>query len=82
VRIDKFINTVNIVKRRSIASDMIEHGVVYLNGMQVKASKEVKIGDVIEIRYLESVKRYEALKIPTAKTIPKSAQDEYIKELS
>ncbi len=82
MRIDKFINTVNIVKRRSIAADMLEHGVVYLNGVQVKASKDVKVGDTIEIRYLESIKWYEALKIPTMKTIPKTAQDEYIKELS
>lgn len=82
MRIDKFINTVNIVKRRSIAADMIEHGVVYLNGIQAKASKDVKVGDKIEIRYLESVKKYEVLAVPTTKTIPKNATDEYIKELS
>ncbi len=82
MRIDKFINTVNIVKRRSIAADMIEHGVVYLNGVQAKASKDVKIGDKIEIRYLESVKKYEVLAVPTTKTIPKTATDDYIKELS
>ncbi|MGE4399702.1 MAG: RNA-binding S4 domain-containing protein [Campylobacterales bacterium] len=82
MRIDKFINTVNIVKRRSIAADMIDHGVVYLNGIQSKASKDVKVGDKIEIRYLESVKKYEVLKVPTTKTIPKAAIDEYVKELS
>jgi ribosomal 50S subunit-recycling heat shock protein len=82
VRIDKFINTVNIVKRRSVAADMVEHGVVFLNGDKVKASKDVKVGDTVEIRYLESVKRYEVLKVPTTKTIPKTAQDEYVKEIS
>jgi ribosomal 50S subunit-recycling heat shock protein len=82
LRIDKFINTVNIVKRRSVAADMIEHGVVYLNGVQTKASKDVKVGDKIEIRYLESTKTYEVLRVPTTKTIPKTAQDEYVKELS
>ncbi len=82
MRIDKFINTTNIVKRRSIAADMIEHGVVYLNGAQVKASKDVRVGDVVEIRYLESVKRYEVLKVPTTKTIPKTAQDEFVREIA
>jgi ribosome-associated heat shock protein Hsp15 len=82
LRIDKFINTVNIVKRRSVAADMIEHGVVYLNGVQAKASKDVKVGDKVEIRYLESTKIYEVLRVPTTKTIPKTAQDEYVKELS
>jgi len=82
MRIDKFINTTNIVKRRSVAADMIEHGVVFLNGDKVKASKDVKVGDVVEIRYLESVKRYEVLKVPTTKTIPKTAQDEFVKEIA
>jgi ribosome-associated heat shock protein Hsp15 len=82
LRIDKFINTVNIVKRRSVAADMVEHGVVFLNGDKVKASKDVKVGDTVEIRYLESVKRYEVLKVPTTKTIPKTVQDEYVKEIS
>lgn len=61
---------------------MVEHGVVFLNGDKVKASKDVKVGDTVEIRYLESVKRYEVLKVPTTKTIPKTAQDEYVKEIS
>ena len=82
MRIDKYINSVNIVKRRSVAADMIDHGEVYLNGVAVKASKEVKIGDAIEIKYLEYSKKYEVLKIPTTKTIPKTQTDEYIKELS
>jgi len=61
---------------------MIEHGVVFLNGDKVKASKDVKVGDTVEIRYLESVKRYEVLKVPTTKTIPKTAQDEFVKEIA
>ena len=45
MRIDKFMNAVNIVKRRAIAQDMIANKVVYLNGIIVKPSKEVKLGD-------------------------------------
>lgn len=82
MRIDKFLSTVNIVKRRAISSDMIEHGVVFLNGVEAKASKEVKPGDKIEIRYLDNTKKYEVLKVPTTKSTPKAAQDEYIKEIS
>jgi ribosomal 50S subunit-recycling heat shock protein len=82
VRIDKYISGVNLVKRRTIAQDMIKSGVVYLNGQPAKASKEVKPGDRIEIRYLKGSRLYEVLKIPTTKTIPKSAKDEYVKELT
>jgi len=82
LRIDKFINTVNIVKRRTIANDMLDHGVVFLNGAAVKPSKEVKVGDTLEIRYLEETKRYEVLQLPTTKTIPKAASSDYVKELA
>ncbi|WP_456451843.1 RNA-binding S4 domain-containing protein [Hydrogenimonas sp.] len=82
MRIDKYLSSVNLVKRRTIAQDMVKSGVVFINGAQAKPSKEVKVGDTIEIRYLKGAKRYEVLKIPVTKTIPKSARDEYVKELS
>ena len=53
MRIDKFLNAVNIVKRRAIAQDMIANGVVRIAGINVKASRDVKVGDVIEIAFLE-----------------------------
>ncbi len=81
MRIDKFLNTVNIVKRRTVANDMLDHGVVYLNGVIVKPSKDVKVGDKIEIRYLEYTKKYEVLQIPTTKTISKDKSSEFAKEL-
>ncbi|MDO8453082.1 MAG: RNA-binding S4 domain-containing protein [Sulfurimonas sp.] len=82
MRIDKFLNSVNITKRRSVAQDMISNGVVLINGVVAKASKNVEIGSIITINFLESVKKYEVLQIPTAKSTPKSLQSEYIKELS
>ena len=81
MRIDKFLNTTNIVKRRTIANDMLEHGVVSLNGMTVKPSKEVKCDDIIEIKYLEFTKKYQVLQIPTTKTVAKDKSQEYAKEL-
>jgi ribosomal 50S subunit-recycling heat shock protein len=81
LRIDKFLNTVNIVKRRSLAEDMCKSGVVKINDKVVKPAKDVKVGDIIEITYLEKVKKFQVLKIPTTKTLPKSAKDEYIKEI-
>ncbi|CAE11154.1 RNA-binding S4 domain-containing protein [Wolinella succinogenes] len=80
MRIDKFLNSVNIVKRRTIAQDMIASGVVFIQGVAVKASREVRVGDVIEIRYLEEIKRYRVLQIPATKTIPKSAKEQYVIE--
>ena len=81
MRIDKFLNSVNITKRRSIAQDMISNNVVLINDVVVKASKNVAIGDKITINYLETQKNYKVLQIPTTKSTPKSLQDQYIEEI-
>ena len=49
MRIDKFLNATNLVKRRSIAQDMIASGAVKMGAQAVKASRNVKVGDVIEL---------------------------------
>jgi len=81
MRIDKFLNSVNITKRRAISEDMCKNGVISLNNVIVKPAKDVKIGDIIVIAYLEKSVKYEVLQIPEAKTIPKTKQNEYIREV-
>jgi len=81
MRIDKFLNAVNITKRRAVAEDMLAHKVVFISGIAVKKAKEVKVGDIIEIRYLDYTDRFEVLQIPRTKSTPKSAQSEYVKKL-
>ena len=82
MRIDKFLNSVNITKRRSVAQDMISNGVVLINDVVVKSSKNIEIGGIITINYLSNVKKYKVLQIPTTKSTPKSLQGEYIKDVS
>ncbi len=81
MRIDKWLSSVNVVKRRTIAQDMVKSGVVFINGIKAKPSKDVKVGDKIKIEYLKGAKEFEVLQIPTTKTVPKSAKEEYVKEL-
>lgn len=81
MRIDKFLNSTNILKRRSIAQDMCNAGVVFVNQKVAKSSKEIKIGDIIQLVYLTESKTYEVLDIPKTKTISKSTSHLYIKEL-
>lgn len=79
MRVDKFLNSVNITKRRAISEDMCKNGVVSINGIVVKPAKDVKVGDIITITYLERSVQYEVLQIPETKTIPKTQQHEYVK---
>lgn len=82
MRIDKFLNAVNLTKRRAVAQDMISEDVVLLNNKVVKPAKNVAVGDIITLVYLEKQMRYEVLAIPTIKSTPKSQQHLYVKELS
>lgn len=81
MRIDKFLNTVNITKRRAVAEDMLESNVVFLNNISVKKSKEVKVGDVIKLQYLEYSDEFKVLQIPVTKSTPKSKQNEYVVQI-
>lgn len=81
MRVDKFLNTVNITKRRAISEDMCKSGVVSINGVVAKSSKEVKIGDKITIKFIMKEISYEVLAIPVTKSIPKSEQSSYVKEI-
>ena len=53
MRIDKFLKVSRIIKRRTVANDACDASHVKVNGKSVKASYEVKIGDVIEITFGE-----------------------------
>ena len=50
MRIDKFLKVSRLIKRRTIANEACDAGRVMINGKVVKASAEVKAGDVIEIQ--------------------------------
>ena len=63
MRLDKYLKVSRIIKRRTIANEACDQGRVSLNQKPAKASTEVKIVDVIEIRFGEKVFRAEILNI-------------------
>jgi ribosome-associated heat shock protein Hsp15 len=50
VRIDKWICAARFVKTRGIAAEAVLAGHVHLNRARVKPSKDVRVGDELEIR--------------------------------
>jgi ribosome-associated heat shock protein Hsp15 len=50
VRIDKWLWAARFYKTRSLATDGVLAGHVQVNGARVKPSKEVRIGDDVELR--------------------------------
>lgn len=50
IRIDKYLWAIRAYKTRSIAGDACKGGKVKIGGQAVKASREVRVGDIIELR--------------------------------
>ena len=51
MRLDKFLKVSRVIKRRTVANDAADSGRVSVNGKVVKPSYDVKIGDIIEIKW-------------------------------
>lgn len=51
MRLDKYLKVARIIKRRTLANEACDASRVSVNDKVARASYEVKIGDIIEIRY-------------------------------
>jgi ribosomal 50S subunit-recycling heat shock protein len=51
VRVDKFLKLSRLVKRRTIAAEMVAVGAVRLNGRTIKPAADVKAGDTLEAAF-------------------------------
>lgn len=55
MRLDKWIKVSRLIKRRTVAKDVADSGRIKVNGMSAKPSREIKIGDIIEIEYAKRI---------------------------
>lgn len=69
MRIDKFLKMSRVIKRRTIANEAADNGRISVNGKVIKASYEVKIGDIVEIKFGDKISKFEIIQIPTTQKI-------------
>ena len=63
MRIDKYLKVSRLIKRRTVANEACDGDRIVVNGRQVKASYQVKVGDIIEIHFGQRVLKVEVLKV-------------------
>jgi ribosomal 50S subunit-recycling heat shock protein len=63
MRLDKWLKVSRLIKRRTVANEACDNDRVTANGRSVKASYDVKVGDVLELRFGERVTRVEVLEV-------------------
>ncbi|MBR6094642.1 MAG: RNA-binding S4 domain-containing protein [Lachnospiraceae bacterium] len=74
MRLDKYLKVSRLIKRRTVANEACDAGRVTVNDKVAKASQEVKVGDVIAIRFGDKTVKAEVLSI--AETVRKEEAKE------
>jgi ribosome-associated heat shock protein Hsp15 len=73
-RIDKYLFAVRLYKTRSLASEECRKGKVTIGGMNVKPSRELKVGETIQLRRPPITRSYKVLALTenrmAAKLVP------------
>lgn len=74
IRIDKWLFDVRLYKTRSLASEECRKGKVTIGGMNVKPSRELKIGETIQLRRPPITRSYKVIALTetrmSAKLVP------------
>ena len=61
MRLDKWLKVSRLIKRRTVANEACDNARVVANGRPVRASYDVKAGDILELRFGERVVKVEVL---------------------
>ena len=64
MRIDKFLKVSRIIKRRTVANEAADNGRISVNGKVVKPSYEIKVGDIVEIKFGNNISKFKITAIP------------------
>jgi len=51
MRLDKYLKVSRLIKRRTVANEACDNGLVTVNGTPARASYEVKVGDKVSLRF-------------------------------
>ena len=63
MRLDKYLKVSRLIKRRTVANEACDNERVTVNGRVARASYDVKVGDVITIRFGQTALSVEVLSV-------------------
>tara|TARA_Y100001934_G_C11892029_1_gene558115 strand:- start:210 stop:482 length:273 start_codon:yes stop_codon:yes gene_type:complete len=77
MRLDQYLKTCCLVKRRSEAKRACDNGIVSIAGTPAKASRDIKTGDMIAIAFTDRYLDIEVLDLPKGNVSKSQAQTYY-----
>ena len=75
MRLDLYLKTSRLIARRSLAQKFCDAGLVKINDLTAKSSREVKSGDKIEIKKSNRLTKIRVLEIPAKKQVSRQDAD-------
>ena len=63
MRLDKYLKVSRLIKRRTVANEACDNGLVMVNGKTARASYEVKPGDHITLQFGQRTLTVEVLSV-------------------
>ncbi len=81
IRIDKWLWAVRIYKTRSLAADECRNNKVMLKGVNVKPSRDISVGDEIQVKRPPIIRTYQVLAI-TGKRMGAALTPGFVKDIT
>ena len=63
MRLDKYLKVARLIKRRTVANEACDNGLVTVNDKPARASSDVKVGDRISLRFGQRTLTVEVLAV-------------------
>jgi ribosomal 50S subunit-recycling heat shock protein len=73
MRLDVFLKLSRLVPRRSLAQEFCDAGLVHVNELVAKSSREIKVGDTIAINRRNRTTVVRVSSVPDKKQVSKNA---------
>lgn len=82
MRLDLFLKASRLILRRSLAQKFCDAGLVKVNDLTAKSSREIKPDDVIEIKRNNRLTKVKVLEIPASKQVSRQNAADLYKTIS
>ena len=80
MRLDAFLKKTHLLKRRELAKELCEEGMVRVNGAPRKGSSEIRQGDELQFPIYNRLLKVRVLGLPTG-SVPRGDQWSYVEVL-
>lgn len=81
MRLDKYLQVTGLIKRRTLANEACKLGLVKVNAVVAKATREIDVNDIIDISLARREISIKVLQLITGNSLKKTIRHEYFSVL-